>query len=165
MQTLEIKHSNGNTTKYQLIEGGKELPIAYHLQTSQAVINAMESARKSRTRVRIYIGDVNTGKCWNEEHDISGYIGLSKGREAMYPILVNNARSLGGGGMLDHCIIKIKESASGRVLYQAGNFIQPIVDVKPSTQDGYTYAVYIDGSLYSNHKTERQANLLKTKMS
>ena len=64
MKTLETKHSNGITTKYQLIEGNKDMPIAYHLETSAEVIQALESARQSRTRIRVYLGNAITGECW-----------------------------------------------------------------------------------------------------
>lgn len=161
---LEIKHSNGNTTKYQLIEGGKDMPIAYHSETSVEVINALESARKRRTRTRVYLGNTATGECWNEEHDIFGYIGLSKGHKAYFPIFVHNSNSIGGGSLLDNCIIKLKESKGGKVLYQSANFQQPITEIRASSQDCYSHSLYINGQIYSNHKTEKEAIRLQNKM-
>lgn len=70
-----------------------------------------------------------------------------------------------GGQLMCDRILKVVSTNTKTVLYQSENFIQPIVEIKPSTQDGYTHSVYIDGQLYSNHKTERQAILLKNKMS
>lgn len=163
--TLTIKHASGGETTYQLIEGAKDMPIAYHYSTDSEVINALERARKNKTRVRIYLGNTATGECWNEEHDIFGYIGLSKGREAYFPILVHNTNSFGGGSLLDHCIIKIKESNGGRVLYQNKKFIQSIIEVRESTMEGYSHSVYIDNQIYSNHKTEKQAIALQKRLS
>ena len=153
-----------NNNSENLFESNKGMPIAYHAETSQLVINALENARINGYRVKIYLGDTATGKCWNEEHDVFGYIGLSKGKAAYYPILVNNANSYGGGSILDHCIVKIRQSKGNRVLYEASNFQQPICEVKESTVTGYSHSLYINGVLYSNHKSERSAKLLQNKM-
>lgn len=160
MKQLTINYSNGNSTTYNLVQGEKDMPIAYNEVTNEKLIKAIERARTNKTRVRIYLGDIKSGKCWNEENDIFGYIGLSKGKQAYYPILVHNTRSFGGGNLGESCIIKMVESSTKRVLYVADNFTQSTFEVKPSTQDGYTHSVYIDGELYSNHKTEKQAKRL-----
>lgn len=166
MNILTTNHSNGNATNYQLINAEDKplLPIAYHQETAQEVINAMERCRKQRRRIKIYLGDPKTGKTWNEEHDIFGYIGLSKGYKAYFPILVHNNRSLGGGSILDHCIVKIREAKGTHTIYQAANFQEPTMEIKESKQPGYTHSLYINGSIYSNHKSERAAKLLKNKM-
>ena len=148
-----------NEIKYKVING-----TSYHAETSQTVIDWIEYARMNDKRTRVYFGDVATGKCWNEEHDISGYIGRSNGTIKV-PLLINNKRSFGGGALLDHCIVKIKESKGARVYFQAHNFQQPICEVKASTEPGYTHSLYINGELYSNHKSERAAKLLQNKMS
>lgn len=148
-----------NEIKYKVVNG-----TSYHAKTSDSVIQVLESVMQSpRKRIRIYLGDVATGKCWNEEHYIFGYVGRSTG-SVKIPLLVTNSRSYGGCAILDHCIIKIKESKGNKVLYQAENFQQPIIEVK-KPQIGFSYSVYVDGSLYSNHKTERAAQLLKNKLS
>jgi len=166
MKKLTINHSNGNSTTYNLFEDRNlSMPIAYHEETSPLVVNALENARVNHYRIKIYLGDINTGKCWNEEHDIYGYIGLSKGYEAYFPILVNNSRSFGGGSILDNCIVKIKESKGERVLFQASNFQQPIIEIRESKEHGYTHSLYIDNVLYSDHKTELSAIRLKNKLS
>ena len=163
MNTLTTKYANGNETIYQLINDGNDLPIAYHVETSQKVIEVMERARKNKSRVQIYYGDIATGKDWHEEHDTTGRIGLSRGRDARYPILVHNTRSYGGGAILDHCIVRIK--IDGRVYYEQHNYQQPVLDVVPSDLPEYQYNVNINGELYSRHKTERAAKMLKTKLS
>jgi hypothetical protein len=162
MTQLTINHSNGNSTVYNLFNKEKQLPIAYHADTNISVVNALESARVNRQRIRIYLGDTTTGKCWNEEHDIAGYVGLSKGKDAYFPILVHNERSFGGGSLLDNCIIKIKESKGKRVLFQSNNFQQPQIDIKEGCGG---YQLFIDGELYSNHQTLKSAEILKKKLS
>lgn len=90
---------------------------SYHVQTPAAVIEVLERARQNRTRIHVSFGDAATGLDWLEEWDITGYVGRSMG-PVKVPLLIANRRSLGGGAILDHCIVRIRESAGGRILYQ-----------------------------------------------
>lgn len=74
-----------------------------------------------RRRIRVWYGDIKTGLSWNEEHDIMGYIGRSTGTDKI-PLLVNNKRSFGGGGLLDHCIIRIDDIKAKKTLYKHEKF-------------------------------------------
>jgi len=163
MKTL-ISKTNPETI-YQLIEDGNKLPIAYNIKTPAKVIEVLERARVSRLRIKLHYGDILTGKDWNEENDTTGYIGLSKGYEARFPILVHNARSMGGGSILETSILKIQEAKGKRVLYQAANFQQSVFEIKESAEIGYTHSLYINGELYSNHKSLKSAQLLQKKLS
>src|SRR5580704_12602052 len=51
-------------------------------------------------RVRIYLGDPETGRDWGEENDVTGFIGRSTGREPVLLLLPGN-RSHGGGDILN----------------------------------------------------------------
>ena len=164
MKSLTIDHKNGHTTTYQLIEDGQNLPIAYHTGTTKKVIDTLEYCRKNNIRVRLHYGDIETGRDWNEENDVTGYISMSKGYEARFPILVYNDRAIGGVTILDHCIIKIVASNGKRVLYQSENYQQPTFYILPSDLPDYSFNVNINGELYSRHKTEKQAKNLVNKM-
>ena len=150
---------------YQLNEDGDNSPIAYHLETKPEVIAALERARKNRQRIKIYFGDAETGKDWHGEHDTIGYVGLSRGYEARFPILVYNERSHGGGSILDHCIVKIKEAKGNYVLYQAKNYQAPVIDIVPSDLPEYQYNTNINGELYGRHKSLKSAQICKAKLS
>jgi len=76
----------------------------------------LNRARENRIRIVVDYGDVKTGESWGEQYDIVGYVGRSTGRIKV-PLLVFNSRSLGGGAMLDHCILTVKTSAGKRLLY------------------------------------------------
>jgi hypothetical protein len=89
---------------------------------------------------------------------------MSKGYEARFPILVYNARAYGGGSLMDDNVLKITESKGGKVIYQAANFQPSTFEIKESTQSGYTHSLYINGELYSNHKSEKAAIQLKNKL-
>jgi hypothetical protein len=160
MKTLIINHKNGDSSTYLLIEDNSNLPIAYHEKTNINVINALEFCRKNKIRIKLNLGNIKTGISWNEKNDITGSVGLSRGNEARFPILVYNERSFGGGSILDNCILQIKETNGTRIFYTAKNFVPSTFEIKESEQLGYTHSVYVNGSLYSNHKTEKAAKLL-----
>ena len=98
--------------KYQLFNG-----TAYHIETSREVIEILEELRQKQVRIELDYGDTKTGRSWGEVHDIKGRIGRSNG-EIKIPILLYNNRSLGGGAILDHCIIGIKSTNGGHVWYE-----------------------------------------------
>lgn len=144
---------------YQIVNG-----TSYHIETSKQVIDVLESARLNKTRIRVYYGDVATGKCWHEEHYVTGYVGRSTGISKI-PLLIYNKNSIGGCGVLDSCIIKIRKASGGQILFQADNFQHSTFKITPSNVDGYTHEVFIDGELYSRHTSLMAATKLINKMS
>jgi hypothetical protein len=86
----------------------------YHIDTSDKVINILEQCRLNKSRIVLDYGD--NGISWNEKFEITGTIGRSTGISKI-PILVHNIRSTGGAEILTHCIIGIKESKGGKILY------------------------------------------------
>lgn len=89
----------------------------YHEGTPDAAIKAVEIARQSHTRIHLNLGDTQTGRSWGEVHDVTGYVGRSMG-PIKIPILIYNSRSIGGSGILTHCILSIHTSRGNRLLYQ-----------------------------------------------
>ena len=89
--------------EYQISESG----TSYHAETPRIIIQVLERARKYHTRITVDYGDVKTGESWNECFDVTGYVGRSTG-PVKVPLLVHNYRSMGGGSILDHCIISIR---------------------------------------------------------
>ncbi len=88
----------------------------YNSKTHIQVIEVLEKCRLNKTRIVLDYGDRKTGKSWNEEYGIKGRISRSTGNIKI-PILIYNSRSLGGGAILTHCIIGIRESKGGKSLY------------------------------------------------
>lgn len=98
--------------QYKIING-----TSYDPRTPNEVVGVLENARQTRTRLHISLGDSETGRDWLEEFETYGYVGRSMG-PIKVPLLISNRRSLGGGAILDHCIIRIRVSAGSRVLYK-----------------------------------------------
>jgi hypothetical protein len=103
---------NGNIIHYKKTVSG----TFYHEETSDEVVEVLERARENGTRLTLDYGDVKTGESWGEVYDINGYVGRSNGRIKI-PLLIHNNRSMGGGSVLDHCIIGIYTSKGKRPLY------------------------------------------------
>ena len=89
----------------------------YHDLTSPEVVEVLERVRASQKRIVVAYGDVATGRNWEECYDVAGRVGRSMG-PVKAPLLIHNSRSYGGQAMLDHCIVQIRESRGGHVLYQ-----------------------------------------------
>ena len=88
---------------------------SYHSLTDDKAIEVLENSRHTKKRIVLVYGDVNTGKVWG---DIDrGHIGRSTG-DIKIPIIIKTCRSTGGHAILDHCILEIRESVGGKVLYK-----------------------------------------------
>ena len=133
----------------------------YHSKTPNELISVLDTCRENDFHVRIYFGDVKTGKVWNEEHDTIGRIGRSTGN--MKIPLMCHFLAYGGPALLDHCILKIVNIRNKRVLYQHPKFVQPVVTIEPGNKP-FPYNVMINGELFGCVDTERKAKLLKTRM-
>lgn len=114
---LTIDHNNGHKSEYILIPDGGDLPIAYNLGTSPELIEILERHRKQKTRLRFHWGDPETGEDWGEIFDVSGHIGLSRGHQARFPLLIHNKRSMGGGAISTDRIVKITYSKGKAPIY------------------------------------------------
>lgn len=101
----------------------------YDVRTPSAVVDVLERCRRERVRVRVWYGDAATGRSWDEENETTGYIGRSTGMHKI-PLLIHNARSTGGGGLLDHCVVKVLDIQACRILWQHPQFSQACFTVK-----------------------------------
>ena len=117
MKTLNLTYSD-QTTTYKVADESGDKPVLYKATTPDEVIEVLERARKSNTRLEIRLGCTETGRDWNEVYDCTGYVGLSCGTDGRFPLLVHNTRSMGGGILMSYCIVKIMESRGKKVLYQ-----------------------------------------------
>jgi hypothetical protein len=137
--------------EYKVVNG-----TYYYPETPVEVIRILERARLNNTRIRLYLGDVQTGRSWLEEYDVEGYVGRSMG-PVKIALLVHNRRSLGGGGILTHCVVKVRETNGGRVLYQHPAFHTGEMEIHPSDLPEYAEMVTVDGSIHARFHQVGQA--------
>ena len=127
---VEDKLSNGNTLYYVEREGmyfevgiflGRENKLEVFDNVNEALMSLIIRAWKYKFRVRIFYGDIHTGRSWNEEYDVMGTIGRTTGNIKI-PILVHNKRSWGGGALLLSSVIRIDDIEDKRTLWKLPNF-------------------------------------------
>jgi hypothetical protein len=105
--------------KYKVING-----ISFHAETPQRVCNILANyCGNLNQRVRIFYGDIKTGKDWLECHDSIGYVGKSCGKVSV-PLLLIRKDSTGGCAISDDCIVKI--TIDKKVVYKHSNYYCPI---------------------------------------
>ena len=127
---VEDKLSNGNTLYYVEREGmyfavgiflGDKNKLEVSDNISEELINIILRAYKYKFRIRLFYGDIHTGRSWNEEYDVMGTIGRTTGNIKI-PILVHNKRSLGGGALYLPSVIRIDDIEDKRTLWKLPNF-------------------------------------------
>ena len=95
----------------------------YDEDTPKELIDVLEQMRNLGVRIKLYYGDQTTGRDWEETCDIEGYVSRSTGK-IKTPILVYNARSTGGSGILTAHIVKIEyaNKKQGLILWEHPNY-------------------------------------------
>ena len=107
------------------------------------VRSALELAYANRDtdRVRIWYGDTGTGRAWQEEHDVLGYVGRSGGIHKV-PLLIYSRRSRGGGAILTSCVVRIDWVSDRRPLYKhplfSSGFERARIGSTPPDRDRHT---------------------------
>ncbi|MCY9056090.1 hypothetical protein MOE90_20855 [Bacillus spizizenii] len=142
---MAIKKINVNEKNYKVLNG-----TYYNQGTPDEVIHLLESARANNQRVRIFLGDIKTGRDWLEEFGTIGTIGRSTG-EVKIPLLIKNSRSFGGEALLTDCIVKI--TIDKKEVYKHKNYYIPDGKIFPVNTPrlkewGYTHLV----SFYDEEK-------------
>jgi len=137
---------------YQVING-----TYYHRDAPATVIDVLERARKTGSRIRLHYGDTETGRDWLDEFDVEGRIGRSMG-PIKVPLLLARRTSSGGPALLEHCIVKIRPTEKGgRVFYRHPKYLMPTFTVRPSTEPGFEAEVLADGQVHARFRSAKQA--------
>ena len=146
---------------YKIVNG-----TSYDSRTPDEVIRVLETARLNRTRLHTSFGETegpNAGLDWLEENDVYGYVGRSMG-PIKVPLLIANRRSMGGGAILDHCIVRIRESSGGRLSYQHPRYHYGTMQIRPRAEpielkDGRVLAVDIlrNGTVHAAFESMEKA--------
>lgn len=129
----------------------------FHPDTPIALVEVLERCRRDNTKVRLFIGDRETGKTWDEERDVAGTIGRSIG-PCKVP-LIGHPQSIGGPHLLDHCVLAVLVG-HGLYAWKAPNFDNGDWTVTTHPQflgDRHVAASLRDGELIGRHRTMRCA--------
>lgn len=132
--------------------------IHYHPDTAPSLVRVLERLRRSRSKVRLFLGDGVTGQAWNDEHDVAGTLGNSMG-PCKVPLLVERNAN-GGPQILDHCIVAVM-LAPGQFAWKVDGFDvghwTVTTDQKKVDAKGYMAASFRDGAIIGRHKTLKSA--------
>jgi hypothetical protein len=123
--------------------------------TNDRVKTALNSINSTRDRVRIFYGDIATGKVWPEEYDVLGRVGNSNGSSKI-AILINNSSSMVGGAILTACVVGIV-TTKGKWLYKHEKFSTGEWLITDSDLPEYTTMAWHDGKIHARFKTLKQA--------
>ncbi len=124
--------------------------------TDPKVKSILESARKNDQRLRLFLGDTETGRDWMDENDVVGRIGRSMGPMKV-PLLISDGE-FGGGAILTACIVRILDADTLRELYVHPNYQAPVLTVHPdSGTPKYAFRVDRDDQVHARFKTREQA--------
>lgn len=128
-----------------------DLGFWFHSDTPGAVKRILKCAHKNKETLRLFYGDIMTGADWLEENDVIGKVGRSTGTLKI-PLLIQD-NEIGGGSILDHCIVKIVNASTGDVLYSHHNYHRGIFTAIECDEHDYEAAVLVDGKLHARLHT------------
>lgn len=116
------------------------------------VTEILDRCRKEGTRVTVsYAGD--DGVDWLEEFDTTGTVNVSSG-PMQVPIMLPNARSIGGCAILVGRVARIREARGGRELYRREDYRQPPLTVRRGSDAGLPVEVWNGDRVHARFKTE-----------
>jgi len=125
----------------------------YHAETASPVVGVLERQRTKGGIVRIFYGDIHTGRSWCDEYDMIGQIGRSIG-PIKIPLLVPEGEC-GGAGILDHCIVRVQTRT--KILYEHPDFHVGAMEIKRGTQQDLPWDVLVDGAVQARFKLKMNA--------
>lgn len=139
-----------------LRESGRDLGTWFDPRTVEPVRRILEDARIRGIKLRIFLGDHETGNDWMEEHDALGRIGQSTGFLKV-PLIIENQSDCGGPAILDASIVRIIDATSKRELYRHPTYRMAKLEIAPSGDDKLPYQVTADGEFHARFKTMTKA--------
>jgi hypothetical protein len=127
----------------------------FDARTPAEVQQILEDARNSGDIMRVFVGDVQTGRDWLDEYDTIGRIGRSSDWMKL-PQVVPNGQSE-GPALLSECIVRIFNVTKGTEVYRHPTYHTPKMELAEAASydqaDGYTHCVKMqckDGNMESS---------------
>ncbi|WP_425953117.1 hypothetical protein [Ralstonia pseudosolanacearum] len=133
----------------------------FNMETPMRVREILENARLRKFRIRIFYGDVETGRDWLSEYDVVGRVGRSGGILKV-PLMIATSSSTGGPAILDSRILRIIDCESKLELYRHPLYQAPVFEAVSADQlelarDGYVAAVKVNGAVHAHFKKDSSA--------
>lgn len=147
-------------SQYRLLTklaGTKDLGTYFDPGTPSQVKQILEDYRRSRARLRICLGDAQTGADWLDEHHVVGHIGRSDG-SLKVPLMLASRRADGGPAILTACIVRMLDAKSRRELYRHPGYEIPVLSIERHMDPKYPVAVFHAGKLQAAFKSEARAS-------
>jgi len=117
------------------------------------VTEILERCRKAKTRISLSYASED-GIDWLEEFDTIGTVSLSCG-PMQVPIMLANARSMGGSAISVSRVARIRESRGGKELYRREDYRQPPLTVRVGREAGLPVEVWNGDSVHRRFATDR----------
>ena len=134
----------------------KENKLKVYKNVNEALLNTLLNSYNFKFRIRIWYGDLETGRSWNEEYDTMGIIGRTTGK-IKTPILINNSRSYGGLPVSIGSVIRIDDIKGKKTLWKVSNF--HVEDMKVyEIFDNKNYKYQVSKLAEDSRQWEAQAN-------
>lgn len=133
-------------------------------RTPAKVQKVLDNYRKSGEKVRIFYGDLVTGRDWMDEYDMIGRVGRSMG-PMKSPLLIAPGEC-GGPAMLTSCIVRIIDIESGIEVYRHASYHTPKMALVPAADydqvAGYSHSVQVESKTghmetHANFKSQGEA--------
>lgn len=128
----------------------------YDPDTDPQVRQVLEQAMASRRRVRLVLGNTETGQSWLDEHEVVGTIGRSMG-PLKVPLLVESGEC-GGPAILTACILRILDTRTKAELYRHPKYQDPVLTVRPRKYGTLNAEVLVDGKVVARFVSVEKAN-------
>lgn len=96
--------------------------------TDAQAARVLENCRKCRRKVRLILGDTDTGDSWLDEHDVVGHIGRSTG-QLKVPLLIEPGDD-GGPAILTASLLAIVDWDSGEFLFRHATIRAPELSIR-----------------------------------
>jgi hypothetical protein len=101
--------------------------------TDPRAARVLEDSRKRERKVRLILGNTDTGESWLDEYDVVGRIGRSTG-QLKVPLLIEPGAD-GGPAILTACLLAIVDWDSGKFLFRHASFRAPDLAIR-AAQNG-----------------------------
>lgn len=127
-------------------------------ETPDELKRILEQCRTSRTQVRVFYGDRQTGRSWLDEYDMVGHVGRSCG--PIKTLLLVPRGDSGGPAMLTHCVVRLMNAKTGKDLWRHPSFHVPDLAITENDLDaapGLPAVVVSEGSVMARFASKRSA--------